>query len=218
MIKITKELLTEWFNEFNNEFFNGEISTPTYVITHNRSRFGQFRPRTWVIEISTAWVRSERDYKNTFIHEMAHAYVRQKYGRFAQSHGYEWKSIANKINSMTCGKYGTIQRCGGGQDSYTLRSANAEKFIVFTDYNGNLATAKYRDEKYVERLKNRSCVKSGTEMYYVISDMAEMDRLPIRKVNVRSIRWNYLPISFESLMANCVVVRKELYTNLKKVG
>ena len=124
MIKITKELLSEWFDEVNKEFFNNELRKTNFVITHNRGHFGQFRPRTWTIEISTYWVRSERDYINTLIHECSHCYVRQKYGIYAQSHGYEWKEVADRINRQMCGKYGTIQRLGGGQDNYVVRNAN----------------------------------------------------------------------------------------------
>lgn len=39
MIKITKELLSRWFDEVNNEFFNNELRKPDFVITHNRGYF-----------------------------------------------------------------------------------------------------------------------------------------------------------------------------------
>ena len=90
MIKITKELLSIWFDKINEEFFNNELKKTNFVISHNTGRFGQFRPRTWTIEISTYWVRSERDYMNTLIHECCHCYVRQTYGHRVQSHGHEW--------------------------------------------------------------------------------------------------------------------------------
>ena len=115
MIKITKELLSRWFDKVNNEFFNNELRKPDFVITHNRGYFGQFRPSTWTIDISIYWIRSERDYMNTLIHECCHCYVRQKYGSHVQSHGYEWKKVADRINRQMCGKYGIIQRCGNGK-------------------------------------------------------------------------------------------------------
>ena len=87
MIKITKELLSRWFDKVNNEFFSNELRKPDFVITHNRGYFGQFRPSTWTIDISIYWIRSERDYMNTLIHECCHCYVRQKYGSHVQSHG-----------------------------------------------------------------------------------------------------------------------------------
>ena len=218
MIKITKKLLSEWFDEVNKEFFNNELRKTNFVITHNRGHFGQFRPRTWTIEISTYWVRTERDYMNTLIHECCHCYVRQKYGIYAQEHGYEWKDIADRINRQMCGKYGTIQRCGGGQDKYVVRNANVEKFIVFTDYHGKIAIAKYRDDAYVVRLKKMGCVMSGTKMYYIVSDNADLAKVKFRKVNTLSIRWQYIRLSLSEILDKSSIIKTEMYGTLKKVA
>ena len=218
MIKITKELLSRWFDEVNNEFFNNELRKPDFVITHNRGHFGQFRPRTWTIEISTYWVRSERDYINTLIHECSHCYVRQKYGIYAQSHGYEWKEVADRINRQMCGKYGTIQRLGGGQDKYVVRNANAEKFIVFTDLNGNMGIAKYRNDTYVVRLKQMGCIKNGTRMYYLVSDNVELAKVKFRKANARSIYWQHIDFSLGEILDKSSIIKVEMYEDLKKVA
>ena len=218
MIKITKELLSEWFDEVNKEFFNNELRKTNFVITHNRGHFGQFRPRTWTIEISTYWIRTERDYMNTLIHECCHCYVRQKYGYRVQSHGYEWKDIADRINRQMCGKYGTIQRCGGGQDKYVVRNANVEKFIVFTDYHGKIAIAKYRDDTYVVRLKKMGCVMGGTKMYYLVSDNGELAKVKFRKANALSVRWQYIDFSLDEILDKSSIIKVEMYENLKKVA
>lgn len=218
MIKITKKLLSEWFDEVNKEFFNNELRKTNFVITHNRGHFGQFRPRTWTIEISTYWVRSERDYINTLIHECSHCYVRQKYGIYVQSHGYEWKEVADRINRQMCGKYGTIQRLGGGQDNYVVRNANAEKFIVFTDFNGNMGIAKYRDDTYVVRLKQMGCIKNGTRMYYLVSDNAELAKVKFRKANARSIYWQHIDFSLGEILDKSSLIKVEMYDGLKKVA
>ena len=218
MIKITKELLSEWFDEVNKEFFNNELRKTDFVITHNKGRFGQFRPRTWTIEISTHWIRTERDYMNTLIHECCHCYVRQKYGYRVQSHGYEWKDIADRINRQMCGKYGTIQRCGGGQDKYVVRNANVEKFIVFTDYHGKIAIAKYRDDAYVARLKKMGCVMGGTKMYYLVSDNGELAKVKFRKANALSVRWQYIDFSLDEILDKSSIIKVEMYEDLKKVA
>ena len=217
MIKITKELLSRWFDKVNKEFFNNELRKTDFVITHN-SRFGQFRPRTWTIEISTYWIRTERDYMNTLIHECCHCYVRQKYGIYAQEHGYEWKDIADRINRQMCGKYGTIQRCGGGQDKYVVRNANVEKFIVFTDYHGKIAIAKYRDDAYVVRLKKMGCVMGGTKMYYLVSDNGELAKVKFRKANALSVRWQYIDFSLDEILDKSSIIKVEMYEDLKKVA
>ena len=218
MIKITKELLSEWFDKVNKEFFNNELRKTDFVISHNKGRFGQFRPRTWTIEISTYWVRSERDYMNTLIHECCHCYVRQKYGIYAQEHGYEWKEVADRINRQMYGKYGTIQRLGGGQDNYVVRNANTEKFIVFTDYHGKIGIAKYRDDAYVARLKKMGCVMGGTKMYYLVSDNADLAKVKFRKVNTISIRWQYIRLSLSEILDKSSIIKTEMYGNLKKVA
>ena len=218
MIKITKELLSEWFDEVNKEFFNNELRKTNFVITHNKGHFGQFRPRTWTIEISTYWVRSERDYINTLIHECSHCYVRQKYGIYAQSHGYEWKEVADRINRQMRGKYGPIQRLGGGQDNYVVRNANAEKFIVFTDFNGNMGIAKYRNDTYIVRLKQMGGVKNGTRMYYLVSDNAELAKVKFRKANARSIYWQHIDFSLGEILDKSSLIKVEMYDGLKKVA
>ena len=218
MIKITKELLSEWFDEVNKEFFNNELRKTNFVISHNRSRFGQFRPRTWTIEISTYWVRSERDYMNTLIHECCHCYVRQKYGIYVQPHGYEWKEVANRINQQMCGKFGIIQRCGGGQDKYIVRKTNAEKFIVFTDYCGRQGIAKFRNDVYVKKLKQAGGVMSGTKIYYLVSDNAELAKVRFRKANSRSISWQYIDFSLGEILDKSSIIKEEMYDGLKKVA
>lgn len=218
MIKITKKLLSRWFDKVNNEFFNNELKKTNFVISHNRERFGQFRPRTWTIEISTYWVRSERDYMNTLIHECCHCYVRQKYGIYVQEHGYEWKEVADRINRQMYGKYGTIQRLGGGQDNYVVRNANTEKFIVFTDFRGKIAIAKYRNDTYIVRLKLMDCIKNGTRMYYLVSDNAELAKVKLRKANARSISWQYIDFSLGEILDKSSLIKEETYEVLKKVA
>ena len=218
MIKITKKLLSEWFDKINNEFFNNELKKTNFMISHNRGRFGQFRPRTWTIEISTYWIRTERDYMNTLIHECCHCYVRQKYGYRVQSHGYEWKEVADRINRQMSGKYGTIQRLGGGQDNYVVRNANIEKFIVFTDFRGKIAIAKYRNNTYIVRLKLMDCIKNGTRMYYLVSDNAELAKVKFRKANARSISWQYIDFSLGEILDKSSLIKEEMYEVLKKVA
>lgn len=207
-----------WFDKINEEFFNNELKKTNFIISNHTGRFGQFRPRTWTIEISTYWVRSERDYMNTLIHECCHCYVRQTYGPRVQSHGYEWKEVAGRINRQMRGKYGTIQRCGGGQDNYIVRSANKEKFVVFTDYKGNTAIAKYRDDAYVDKLKRLGGVKSGTTIYYLMSDDLDLAKVRFRKANARSVNWQYVRFALEEILSKGSIIKEEVYSELKKVG
>lgn len=219
MIKITKELLNEWFEHDNQWYFADELKKPNWVITNNRSRYGQFRPRTWTIEISTAYVRSERDYHNTFLHELCHLYVRQKYGYLVQHHGFEWKMIASRITSDTNGKYGTIKRIGGGQDKATLRSSKMYKYVVFTSKYGNLGIGKYTNDAYVSKLKNLNCIESGTDIYYFVSNDTEMNNYTLHKVNTMSVRWNKLGnLTLDEIKKRSTLISSEFYSTLQKVG
>ena len=218
MIQITKKLLSDWFYNDNHLYFNDELRKPNFVISSNRSRFSQFRPYTWTVEISTAWVRSERDYHNTFLHELCHLYVRQKYGSHVQSHGLEWKSIAYQVTRDTIGVYGTIQRVCGGQDKYELRDSKTEKFVVFTSYKDILSIAKYSNDDYVKNLKKFCVIKSGTVMYFFTSNDKELGSLRVRKSNAGSLTWNRLPMTLDEMKKRCQLVSKEFYSTLSKAG
>lgn len=117
MIEVTNKLLSEWFKIANERYFNNEIKRePKYLVSEIIGKYGIFKSSTWEINISTAYVRSENAYKNTFLHELCHLYVRQKYGKYVQSHGCEWKCVADKITKLTNGKYGVIKSVGGYDD------------------------------------------------------------------------------------------------------
>lgn len=220
MIKVTKQLLSEWFKVANEKYFNGEIERePSYVISTNKSRYGQFRPRTWQIEITTAFIRSENAYKNTFLHELCHLYVRQKYGLHVQSHGYEWKAVAERVTRLTMGKYGIIQRCGGFYETTYLRdNKKMNNFIVFTDKDGELSIGKYSDIEYVMKLKRWNCIKDNTTMYYFTSDDVRMAEIKSRKARARSVSWSYSRYTLGELKAMCNLIDTELYQKMRETA
>lgn len=220
MIKITKELLSKWFKEFNHLYFNDAIKHEVnFKINNNRSFLGQFNPSTWTISITTAYIRSERNYINTFLHEMCHLYVREKYGSHVQAHGYEWKEIANTITRRTEGKYGTIRCVGGGLDKNVPRKSNGvSKYVVFTDYNGNLSIAKYSNEEYINKLLKHNCISDNTEVRYYVSENAEMDGIKARRANGRYIRWTYSKWSLEEIDKMATLVSSSIYNKFNKAA
>lgn len=108
MFKVTRKYISNKFDEFNRDLFNGEIRKTHLVVGNNECFLGQFRPKTWTIEISKYWERTEAQYLNTLLHEMAHVYVRQKYGHLVMPHGDEWKSMVEVIGKKTNAAYGAI--------------------------------------------------------------------------------------------------------------
>lgn len=220
MINITKQLLSEWFKWANEEVFNNEIKRePKYVITTNKSRFGQFRPSSWTIEISTAYIRSENAYKNTFLHELCHLYVRQKYGAFVQPHGYEWKKVAERVTTITNGKYGIIKRVNGANEEIIYRNPKGvNNYVVFTDYQGELSISKYANSSYVCDLKDNGVIKDNTPIYYIKANSSELAHLPMHRKGAAKVHWNRSIWSLDDLrgMANSVCI--EQYNKYGRVG
>lgn len=104
---ITRNILTQWHNEFNEEYFGGKLSMPSFIIKTNTSRqLGCFKGGTNTISISIYYDRSEFEFKNTFIHEMIHQWQWETYRDV--NHGYTFKTMAERINRMGGWK---IQRC-----------------------------------------------------------------------------------------------------------
>ena len=220
MITITKELLSEWFKKFNRLYFNGEIKRePNYVITTNKSTLGQFNPKTWTIKMTTAYIRSERNYINTFLHEMCHLYVREKYGWRVQAHGYEWKDIANTITKCTGGKYGVIKRVGGGLDKNIYRSNNGiNKYVVFTDYEGKFSIAKYSNNEYVKELFKHNCIKENTEVRYYVSNNADMAGIASRRTNCKYVRWSYSRWTLEEIDKMATLISSTIHKGLNQAA
>ena len=109
---LTVAKLADWYDEFNGEFFGGELEFPTngFEITKRKSYLGQFH---WsghrcyggkcVIKISTFYNRSDDDYRATLLHEMIHYW--QWYYGYKNGHGYYFKRKAAEINRETNNKY-----------------------------------------------------------------------------------------------------------------
>lgn len=193
--KITKEWMMEKYNEFNKLYFDSYLN-PMYnfIVSNKKSFLGQFSNRRWSIEISTYCYRSENAFINTMLHEMCHAYVRQKYGSFAKSHGKEWKTIANYITNITNGKYGIIQRCGGADserpetDKKSSKYVGVSRFMIFTDCYGFHSIIKVSSEAIIEKYCYSNVVKHNEEIYIIETTIPKFVRLPFRRGN----RWNEL--------------------------
>lgn len=214
MEKITKEQLLRWFKDFNKKCFYSEIKTaPTIKLSKTRTSYGQCCLLTGEIRISTAFIRSERDYINTLLHEMCHLYVYEKYGANVQSHGYEWKEIADRVTKLTNGKYGTIQRVGGGLDKSVLKgSGKMEKYIVFTDHHGHFSIAKYSSDEFVKRMMEYDFIKENTRIYYFTSDNDELDKVHRSRVNKRSLSWEDSEWDIDELMKMSHLVSTTIYS------
>jgi hypothetical protein len=209
MIKITKNLLSKWFKAFNAEYFNNEIGVePRFKITKSKRSFWKLSPDIhedrYIMELSTAYIRSERDYINSFLIMMCLIYY--------YYNGRNFTSITKRVTELTKGKYGVIREDDSGtQDEVVLRETKAYKYVIFTDYKGNPSIAKYNDDHYIDNLK-RGVVLDNTKLYCIESDNEKLAELPLRQVRPRYIHWNYLvDFTIDELLSTSTLVKEETY-------
>lgn len=138
---LTINYLRENFERFNKAYFEGELKTPSFEITHIKTYLGQYHwERNWggeltnsIIRISDMYDRSEEDICNTLIHEMIHLYIRQKGIRDTRPHhGQVFNSIANRINregGWHIARTDSIVGCG-------LRDKSKSEYFVALFYSG----------------------------------------------------------------------------------
>lgn len=219
-MEVTKELLSSWFKTANELYFNNEIEKePTFIISNNKSRYGCFSKSNYSIEITNAYDRSERDFMNTFLHELCHLYAMLKYGNRIKPHGDEWQNVAYMVTIRSKHKYGTIKRVGGGQDEAPLRVKDKKdlkenKFIIFTDYEGKLSIVKCSYGNmlpYLAKMKRLGAIKDNTKVYFLSSSDMNLARYKTRKLNANSVNWNYLKLSVSDLKLIGVIYHTEIY-------
>lgn len=115
----------EWFNEYNNLVFNGQLQRVSITFNNTRRQLGQFH---WGggrlgIKISLYYDRPEIEYRNTLLHEMCHLYCHQQ-GFVQEHHGPNWKRIAAKAGRITGMN---ITRVHEGSSNWPVASRNKAK-------------------------------------------------------------------------------------------
>lgn len=134
-----------WFKKFNAEYFNNELPVPD-LLFNTAKYWGQFRPRTviphrprCIIVLSVRCDRTERDFQNTFIHEMIHLWQFHTQTK-DKGHGADFKRKAAEINAK--GGW-NIKRCSDSNGAEVLfktpkRTRNSsQSTIVITWFTKN---------------------------------------------------------------------------------
>lgn len=107
-MELTIDFIADNFQNINKLYFNNELLTPRFEITHVKSYLGQYHwkyshdSRVFldsVIRISDMFDRTEEDVINTIAHEIIHLYIRQnKIKDTRPHHGRVFYSIADRLN------------------------------------------------------------------------------------------------------------------------
>lgn len=106
--KITTALIAEWFEGFNWAYFDNKLKTPKFELCNTKTILGQYVGREKKIRVSTYYDATEKQYKNTLLHEMVHLWQHQtmqadylglQRGQKRRSvHGDSFKRMAAVIN------------------------------------------------------------------------------------------------------------------------
>lgn len=124
MDTLTTRTLNEWFNEYNNLYFEGKLPKPRFGVKRCKSYLGKCFPTKKTIYMSTFYKRSERGYRETFIHELIHLW--NWYQDFCYiGHGKPFKKKAEEINRK--GGW-NIARCSA-IDNEERQTATAKKVV-----------------------------------------------------------------------------------------
>lgn len=93
------------FINFNQQYFGGELPTPSFKIRHSYRTLGYFHcdldGYTVIeptIEISDYYDYTESQFRDILVHEMIHYYLVYKGKDMACKHGKEFKKMSNDFN------------------------------------------------------------------------------------------------------------------------
>ena len=136
---LTIKMISDNFAVINELFFDNELITPRFEITHVKSYLGQYHWRydydgkfiDSVIRISDMFDRSDDDIVNTIAHECIHLYIRQNHIKDTRPHhGKVFNSIADRLNregGFHIARTDSIEGCG-------LRDKSVKKTFYIACY------------------------------------------------------------------------------------
>lgn len=134
-MEVTKEIIAERFEKYNDLYFNNELPTPRFGLLNTYMTCGYFsckkiigkrRLKSQQLDISVYYDWEENDLKNVIMHEMIHYYLAYKHIDNDLTHGDAFKEMANDFNE----KYG-MNICEKVDCSKFKKTKNAPRLSWF---------------------------------------------------------------------------------------
>lgn len=105
----TVALMEQWFAEFNEQFFDGELeeielrvgrlTRKTHGCFYDPKDEG-FHPGKCYIALNVKIMDTLEGWRLVMLHEMVHYYVYKHFGKVKRSHGKEFKDVAKRIKEV----------------------------------------------------------------------------------------------------------------------
>jgi len=121
IMTLTIDFIEKAFCKYNDLYWDGRLEKPKFRMTRAKKALGQLEIKrigtaqdyteVLTIGISDKFIRSEKEFANTLLHEMVHLYIHQMHIKDNNSHGKKFMEEAERINAYgwNIGKYAPQQ-------------------------------------------------------------------------------------------------------------
>lgn len=165
-MKLTVDFIAKTHEEFNEKYFGGKLSTPMFGIMNGKTILGYFRyksacPRNtsyYWIKISDYYVRSDKQYQQTILHEMIHQYIAENGLVDTRSHGVLFQKEASRLNKFgwTIARTDSVEGCDLAEKNKKIynvcvyKSAKSGRYFSFVMSKGTVSRFKKHINRYNE--------------------------------------------------------------------
>lgn len=170
---LTTNVLKEWFDLYNKKYFDGIIPQYSFQIKQTKSYFGKCFAGRRLIIMSNYLDRTEHDFKNTFIHEMIHAWQWIVYRKC--DHSYTFKNKAVIINKDGW----NIKRCSDNNGAEpTIMKKGVVYILNFNYQNRNCFSKVSSNSSYSAYNRFKRCAGVSDVKLYRCDNSVALDKYP----------------------------------------
>lgn len=170
---LTTFTMYHWFNEFNEKYFDNKLFMPNFKIKKSKSYFGKCFGRQNLIIMSNYLDRTEKDFQNTFIHEMIHLWQWQILHEM--NHGKSFKKKAAEINMDGW----NIKRCSDNNGAQVINMKASTIYVLNFNYaNRNCFSKTSFTNLYSAYNRFRKCKGVTNLKAYRCDNTPMLDRIP----------------------------------------